>query len=90
MTCRAARADRGRAGVTIAAAALLLFLILDPLGNIPVFLSLLKGLPPARQRVVIVRKARYALRLEGTGRGAITRPPCRSLGRQSHEPRADC
>ena len=33
--------------MTIAAAALLLFLILDPLGNIPVFLSLLKGLPPS-------------------------------------------
>jgi MarC family membrane protein len=47
--------------VTIAAAALLLFLILDPLGNIPVFLSLLKGLPPARQRVVIVRELLIAL-----------------------------
>ena len=30
----------------IASAALLLFLILDPLGNIPVFLSLLRSLPP--------------------------------------------
>ncbi|MBK6332461.1 MAG: YhgN family NAAT transporter [Thermomonas sp.] len=47
--------------MTIAAAALLLFLILDPLGNIPVFLSLLKGLPPARQRVVIVRELLIAL-----------------------------
>jgi multiple antibiotic resistance protein len=47
--------------VTIASAALLLFLILDPLGNIPVFLSLLKGLPPARQRVVIVRELLIAL-----------------------------
>jgi MarC family membrane protein len=47
--------------VTIASAALLLFLILDPLGNIPVFLSLLKGLPPARQRVVIVRELVIAL-----------------------------
>jgi MarC family membrane protein len=47
--------------VTIAAAALLLFLILDPLGNIPVFLSLLKGLPPARQRAVIVRELLIAL-----------------------------
>ncbi len=27
-------------------AALLLFLIMDPLGNVPLFLSLLKDLPP--------------------------------------------
>ncbi len=47
--------------MTIASAALLLFLILDPLGNIPVFLSLLKGLPPARQRVVIARELLIAL-----------------------------
>ena len=31
--------------MTVASAALLLFLILDPLGNIPVFLGLLKSLP---------------------------------------------
>lgn len=37
-------------------AALLLFLIMDPLGNIPVFLSLLKPLPKHRQRVVLVRE----------------------------------
>ena len=47
--------------MTILSAAMLLFLILDPLGNIPVFLSLLKGLPPARQRVVIVRELLIAL-----------------------------
>ena len=47
--------------MTVASAALLLFLILDPLGNIPVFLSLLKGLPPARQRVVIMRELLIAL-----------------------------
>lgn len=47
--------------MTIASAALLLFLILDPLGNIPVFLGLLKGLPPARQRVVIIRELLIAL-----------------------------
>jgi multiple antibiotic resistance protein len=32
--------------MTIASAALLLFLILDPLGNIPVFLGLLKACRP--------------------------------------------
>src|SRR5690606_31227537 len=47
--------------MTIASAALLLFLILDPLGNIPVFLSLLKELPPARQRRVLVRELLIAL-----------------------------
>src|SRR5690606_24215214 len=39
-------------GMTIASAALLLFLILDPLGNVPVFLSLLRGMPAHRQREV--------------------------------------
>jgi MarC family membrane protein len=47
--------------VTIASAALLLFLILDPLGNIPVFLSLLRGLPPRRQRIVLLRELLIAL-----------------------------
>jgi len=47
--------------VTIASAALLLFLILDPLGNIPVFLSILRRLPPRRQRFVIARELLIAL-----------------------------
>jgi len=47
--------------MTIASAALLLFLILDPLGNIPVFLSLLRSLPPQRQRVVLAREMLIAL-----------------------------
>ena len=47
--------------MTIASAALLLFLILDPLGNVPVFLSLLRGLPPKRQRFVLARELLIAL-----------------------------
>ncbi|AXK71479.1 Marc family transporter [Lysobacter sp. TY2-98] len=47
--------------MTVASAALLLFLILDPLGNIPVFLSLLRALPPRRQRIVLVRELVIAL-----------------------------
>jgi multiple antibiotic resistance protein len=47
--------------MTLASAALLLFLILDPLGNIPVFLSLLRDLPPRRQRVVLARELLIAL-----------------------------
>jgi len=47
--------------MTIASAALLLFLILDPLGNIPVFLSLLKPLPAHRRRIVLARELLIAL-----------------------------
>jgi len=47
--------------MTILSAATLLFLILDPLGNIPVFLSLLRRLPPARQRRVLARELMIAL-----------------------------
>ncbi len=47
--------------MTIASAALLLFLILDPLGNIPVFLGLLRTLPRHRQRVVLAREMLIAL-----------------------------
>jgi small neutral amino acid transporter SnatA (MarC family) len=47
--------------MTIASAALLLFLILDPLGNIPVFLGLLKPLPEKRRRIVLARELLIAL-----------------------------
>lgn len=47
--------------MTIASAALLLFLILDPLGNIPVFLSMLRRLTPQRQRIVLARELLIAL-----------------------------
>jgi MarC family membrane protein len=42
-------------------AALLLFLIMDPLGNIPLFLSLLKDLPAERRRIVLARELVIAL-----------------------------
>lgn len=47
--------------MTIASAALLLFLILDPLGNLPVFLSLLRGIAPKRQRIILARELLIAL-----------------------------
>ncbi len=47
--------------MTILSAALLLFLILDPLGNIPIFLSILKPLPRRRQRIVVARELVIAL-----------------------------
>jgi len=42
-------------------AGILLFLIMDPLGNIPVFLSLLKGVAPERRRLVLLRELLIAL-----------------------------
>lgn len=47
--------------MTTLAAAILLFMILDPLGNVPVFLSLLKPLTPARRRLVLARELLIAL-----------------------------
>ncbi len=42
-------------------AGILLFLIMDPLGNIPLFLSLLKNVKPERRRFVLVRELLIAL-----------------------------
>ncbi len=42
-------------------AGILLFLIMDPVGNIPLFLSVLKGCVPQRRMVVIVREMLIAL-----------------------------
>lgn len=38
-----------------------LFLLMDPIGNIPFYISFLKGLDPKRQRVVIFREMLIAL-----------------------------
>ena len=42
------------------AAVVTLFLIMDPVGNIPPFLSILKTVPPARRRVVLLREIAFA------------------------------
>lgn len=47
--------------MTTLSAAILLFMILDPLGNVPVFLSLLNPLTPARRRLVLARELLIAL-----------------------------
>jgi MarC family membrane protein len=47
--------------MTTLSAAILLFMILDPLGNVPVFLSLLNPLTPARRRIVLARELLIAL-----------------------------
>ncbi len=45
----------------IISAAAMLFLIMDPLGNLPVFLSILRSLPKERRRKVMVRELLISL-----------------------------
>ena len=47
--------------MTVVSAAVLLFFILDPLGNVPVLLSLFRSVPPERQRKVLLRELLIAL-----------------------------
>lgn len=47
--------------MSLLSAAVLLFFVMDPLGNVPLFLTALKDVPPARQRLVIVRELLIAL-----------------------------
>lgn len=47
--------------ISTLSAGILLFLILDPLGNIPLFLGLLKDVDPARRRFVLARELVIAL-----------------------------
>ncbi len=47
--------------MTIISAALLLFLVMDPLGNIPLYLTALKNVEPARRTKVILRELLIAL-----------------------------
>ncbi|MDD5629048.1 MAG: MarC family protein [Elusimicrobia bacterium] len=41
----------------------ILFLVMDPLGNLPVIAGLLKGIPPGRVRRIMVREHLFALAL---------------------------
>lgn len=45
----------------ILSVAITLFLIMDPFGNIPVFLPILEKVPPERRRWVLVRELLFAL-----------------------------
>lgn len=47
--------------MTLFSAALLLFLVMDPFGNVPLFLSVLAPVAPARRRRVIARELVIAL-----------------------------
>ncbi|WP_137165730.1 YhgN family NAAT transporter [Salinimonas lutimaris] len=42
-------------------AAVMLFLIMDPLGNLPIFMSVLKSIEPKRRRIILVRELFLAL-----------------------------
>lgn len=48
-------------GKQILSLAFTLFLLMDPIGNIPLYISFLKGLHPKRQRAVIFRELAIAL-----------------------------
>lgn len=47
--------------MTLLSAALLLFLVMDPVGNVPFFLTALSGVPPERQQRVVARELAIAL-----------------------------
>ena len=47
--------------VSIFSQALVFFLLMDPVGNIPIFISILKELPPKRLKIVIFRELLIAL-----------------------------
>jgi multiple antibiotic resistance protein len=47
--------------MTLVSATILLFFVMDPLGNIPLFITALKNVPPQRQRWVIARELGIAL-----------------------------
>lgn len=47
--------------MTLVSAAVLLFFVMDPMGNVPMFLSALRHVDPARHRAVILRELIIAL-----------------------------
>ena len=47
--------------MTLLSAIFLLIIIMDPIGNIPVFLSILKNIPVERRRKIIIRELLIAL-----------------------------
>jgi MarC family membrane protein len=51
----------GLESLTIVSAAILLFLVMDPFGNIPFFVAALQKVRPARRRLVVARELAIAL-----------------------------
>ncbi len=46
--------------MTLYTAAITLILVMDPLGNIPIFINTLKGIDPNRQKIIILRETLIA------------------------------
>ena len=42
-------------------ALVLIFIVLDPLGNVPMFLFVLQNIPPERRKAIIIRESFFAL-----------------------------
>ncbi len=47
--------------MSVCSAAILLFLVMDPLGNVPVFLTILKDVDPAKRKRIIIRELLISL-----------------------------
>ena len=47
--------------MTFISAFFLIFLVLDPLGNVPMFLFVLQNIPPERRKAIIIRESIFAL-----------------------------
>lgn len=47
--------------MSLLSAVITLLLVMDPLGNVPLFISALRGIPPARAKKVIIRELLIAL-----------------------------
>jgi len=47
--------------MTILSATVLLFLVMDPMGNVPLFVTLLDGIEPRRARMIVLRELLVAL-----------------------------
>ncbi len=47
--------------MTFSSAFILIFLVLDPLGNIPMFLFVLQNIAPERRKAIIIRESIFAL-----------------------------
>lgn len=47
--------------MTLVSAAVLLFFVMDPLGNVPLFLATLRDVDPARRKTVVLRELLIAL-----------------------------
>jgi multiple antibiotic resistance protein len=47
--------------VTLGSAFILLFLVIDPFGNVPFFVAALRGVAPERHRAIVLRELLFAL-----------------------------